>query len=54
MVQVWQIVGLGVALALVLLPEPVTSTAGTLVGLGVIASMFGVDAGAVPAGGAAA
>lgn len=36
-----QIVGLLVALGLVLLPEPVTSATGTLVGLGIIATMFG-------------
>lgn len=48
MAQTWQILGLLVAIGLVLLPEPVTSTAGTLVGLGIIATMFGAE-GAVPA-----
>lgn len=43
MTQTWQILGLGIALALVLLPEPVTSATGTLVGLGIIATMFGAQ-----------
>lgn len=41
MAQTWQLLGLAVALGLVLLPEPVTSASGTLVGLGIIATMFG-------------
>jgi hypothetical protein len=39
--QTWQLLGLVVAAGLVLLPEPVTSATGTLVGLGIIGSMFG-------------
>lgn len=41
MTKAWQILGLVVALVLVFLPEPVTSTTGTLVGLGIVATMFG-------------
>jgi len=39
--ETWQIIGLVVACALVLLPEPITSATGTLVGLGIIGTMFG-------------
>lgn len=41
MTQAWQILGLVVAIGLVALPEPVTSATGTMVGLGIIATMFG-------------
>lgn len=49
MAELWQILGLGIALALVLLPEPVTSATGTLVGLAIIGSMFGAGTGVIPA-----
>lgn len=38
-----------VALALILLPEPVTTATGTLVGFGILAGTFALDTGAVPA-----
>lgn len=48
MAKTWQILGLLVAVGLVVLPEPVTSASGTIVGLGIIATMFGAG-GVVPA-----
>jgi len=41
MAKTWQLLGLVIAAALVLLPEPITSATGTLVGLGIIGTMFG-------------
>lgn len=37
----------GVALALILLPEPVTTATGTMLGFGILASVFGVASGVI-------
>lgn len=43
MAKTWQLLGLLVAVGLVVLPEPITSATGTLVGLGILATMFGAQ-----------
>lgn len=43
MAKTWQILGLLIAVGLVVLPEPITSATGTIVGLGIIATMFGAQ-----------
>jgi hypothetical protein len=37
----------GVALALILLPEPVTTATGTMMGFAILAGAFGVESGIV-------
>ena len=39
------ILGAGVALALILLPEPVTTATGTVLGFAILAGLFGVSSG---------
>lgn len=41
------LIGAVVALALILLPEPVTTATGTLVGFGILAALFGLSGGFV-------
>jgi len=39
------LIGSAVALALILLPEPVTTASGTLLGMGILAGLFAVEGG---------
>ena len=41
------LVGSAIALALILLPEPITTASGTLLGLGILAGLFATGGGFV-------